>query len=172
MAKYEVKFYKGDYSDRQRQANADGCVAYVEQHFNSSSSPTANYALVITGRNASETSKNWGRWYAQSIAREFNIPVGGRDGGILVGGFNGRGDANVRYTRMPAILLEPLFGSNPAHAQWIRSESGQTRLATILSESVQRFFQDGGLIGFSIGHIYKTSRPNDRGAAIFGGGWQ
>jgi hypothetical protein len=88
----------------------------------------------------------------------------------MVGGFNGRGDANLRLTDMPAILLEPLFASNPQHAEWIRNQSGQARLARILSESIQRFFPNGGLIGFSVGHKYKTSAPNDRGAAVVGGG--
>lgn len=167
---YEVKFYKGDYRERQRAANRDNCVAYVEQHFNSASS-SSNYAVVITGYGASQTSKNWGRWYAKSVGREFGIPVAG-SGGILVGGYNGRGDGNLRYTRMPAILLEPLFASNPKHADWITSETGQFRLALILAESIRRFFPDGGLVAFSVGHKYKTSRPNDLGAPVVGGGME
>lgn len=166
---YEVKFYKGDYRQRQLAANADDCVAYVEHHFNSAASPGAGYAVVVCGSNASQTSRNWGRWYAEAIGREFNVNVGG-DQGILVGGFNGRGDDNVRYTDMPAVLLEPLFASNPAQADWIRSESGQTRLARVLVESIRRFFQKGGRIAFSVGHKYKTSAPADRGAAVAGGG--
>lgn len=165
---YKVKFYRGDYIERQRQANSDNCVAYVEQHFNSYTS-TDDYSVVITGSNASPTSKNWGRWYAAAVAREFNSRVGG-DNGIKVGGYDGRGDGNLRYTKMPAILLEPLFASNPHQAELIRSESGQARLARILCESIQRFFQDGGTIGFSVGHKYKTSNPNDRGVALVGGG--
>lgn len=90
----------------------------------------------------------------------------------MVGGYNGRGDGNLRLTDMPAILLEPLFASNPQHAEWIRSDAGQARLARILSESIQRFFQKGGVIGFSVGHKYKTSRPNAQGAAVYGGGWE
>jgi hypothetical protein len=140
----------------------------VEHHFNSSNSPSANYAVVITGSNASTRSKNWGRWYAAAIAREFGVDV--LDDGILVGGFEGRGDGNLRHTKMPAILLEPLFASNPQHAQWIRSDDGQRRLARVLCDSIQRFFDAGALIGFSVGHKYKTSKPNDRGAAVFGGG--
>ncbi len=166
---YQIKFYTGDYRARQRQANKDHCVAYLEHHFNSSSSTSAGYAVVITGYNASHTSKNWGRWYANAVSSEFGISVGG-DNGIKVGGYNGRGDFNLRFTDMPAILLEPLFGSNPQHAEWIRSDSGQIRLARIICDSLQRFFQNGGLIGFSVGHKYKTSHPNDRGAAIYGGG--
>lgn len=73
---------------------------------------------------------------------------------------------------MPAILLEPLFVSNPQQAEWIKSDSGQTKLAKILCESIQRFFQSGGLIGFSVGHKNKSSKPYDKGAAVFGGGWE
>jgi hypothetical protein len=166
---YEVRFYRGDYRQRQLAANADNCVAYVEHHFNSAASPGAGYAVVVCGSNASQTSRNWGRWYAEAIGREFDVKVGG-DQGILVGGFNGRGDDNLRYTDMPAVLLEPLFASNPAQADWIRSESGQTRLARVLVDSLRRFFQKGGRIAFSVGHKYKTAAPADRGAAVAGGG--
>ena len=168
---YEVRFYKGEYKGRQDQANSDGCIAYVEHHFNSSSSPAANYTVVITGANASQMSRNWGRWYAAAVAREFNIPMGG-DQGIMVGGYDGRGGYNLQFTNMPAVLLEPLFASNPQHAQWIASETGQARLARILCDSLQRFFPKEGIIGFSVGHKYKVSSPNDRGAAVFGGGWE
>lgn len=177
---YQVRFYTGDYPARQRAANVDGCAAYVEHHFNSAGyfddgsgmggpDPRPGYCVVIVGANASATSKNWGRWYAAAVSREFGVPVGG-DRGIVVGGYGGRGDGNLRYTAMPAVLLEPLFASNPQHAEWIRSEAGQARLAAILAESVQRFFQAGGRIGFSVGHKYKTSSPNDRGAVLAGGG--
>lgn len=166
---YQVRFYKGDYSVRQRAANADGCKAYVEHHFNSSAGTAGNYAAVIVGANASNTSKNWARWYAQAVASSFGIGLGG-DHGVVVGGYGGRGDGNVKLTDMPAILVEPLFANNPAHAEWIRSAAGQERLARILADSIQRCFPNGGLIGFSVGHKYKTSSPNDRGAAVYGGG--
>lgn len=166
---YTVKFYDGDYKPRQQKANADRAIAYVEHHFNSSSSPTTDYTVVIVGSNASSTSKNWGRWYAEAISKEFNTKVGG-DQGIVVGGFGGRGDGSVKHTNMPAVLLESLFVSNPAHAAIVRSDSGQTRLARVLVDSIQRFFPAGGLIAFSVGHKGKTSNPSDRGADVVGGG--
>lgn len=169
MSIYQVKFYDGDYKPRQQKANADKAKAYVEHHFNSSSSPSANYTVVIVGSNASTTSKNWGRWYASAISREFNTEVGG-DNGIKVGGFGGRGDGSVKHTNMPAILLESLFVSNPTHAAIVRSDNGQDRLAQVLVESIQRFFPAGGLIAFSVGHKGKNSNPSDRGADVVGGG--
>ncbi len=166
---YHVRFYKGDYVARQRAANRDNCVAYVEHHFNSAAGTAGNYAAVIVGSNASNTSKNWARWYARAVADSFGIGLAQRDG-VVVGGFSGRGDGNVKFTRMPAVLLEPLFANNPMHAQWIRSEEGQSRLAQILADSIERCFPDGGTVAFSVGHKYKASNPNDRGAAVFGGG--
>lgn len=167
--KYEVRFYKGNYYWRQKQANQDQCVAYVEHHFNSAINSLANYSLVVTGRSASETSKSWGRWYAKQVGREFMVPLSG-DRGILVGGYNGRGNANLKGTVMPAILLEPLFASNPEQAELIRSAEAQDKLAKVLVDSIVEFFPEGGLIAFSVGHKYKTSRPNDRGAPLHGGG--
>ena len=166
---YEVKFYKGDYLARQQAANSAKAVAYVEHHFNSSSSESASYAVVVVGSNASNTSRNWGRWYARAIAEQFGTKVGGDDG-ILVGGWDGRGDGNLKHTKMPALLLEPLFASNPQQADLIRSEDGQNALARVLVESIHRYFPEGGLIAFSVGHKYKTSNPADRGAPLAGGG--
>lgn len=176
LSSYTVKFYGStdepmDYWQRQKAANRDGCQAYVEAHFNSSSNSRADYALCIVGSNASQTSRNWGRWYSKAVADRFGSRVGGSDG-ILVGGYNGRGDGNIRRTTMPAILLEPMFCSNPAQADLIRSEFGQNALAQILVDSIRRFFPHGGTIGFSVGHKYKKSRPRDRGAALVGGGFE
>jgi len=166
---YDVRFYKGDYKWRQKQANRDKCAAYVEHHFNASANIKSGYSVVVVGYNSSETSRRWGRWYTSQIAKEFKIAIAGR-GGILIGGYNGRGNGNVKHTNMPAILLEPLFVSNPKHAEWVRSTAGQNKLAKVLATSIIEFFPDGSRIGFSVGHKYKTSRPQDRGAAVSGGG--
>ena len=165
---YVVKFYKGEYLERQVAASRDKAVAYVEHHFNSAG-PTANYALVVVGSNASQTSVNWGSWYAKAVAEHFGTRVYQKDG-VARGGLDGRGDGNVKHTTMPAVLLEPLFVSNPQQADIVRSAAGQAALARILAESIRRFFPQGGLIAFSVGHKYKTSRPSDRGADLAGGG--
>lgn len=166
---YTVKFYKGDYAYRQRQANADGAACYVEHHFNSSASQSASYAVAIVGSNASRKSIKWARTYVKKICGLFNVESGGNDG-IMVGGYNGRGNANLKHTSMPAILVEPMFGSNPSQAEIIRSPEGQQKLAEALADSIREHFPDGGLVAFSVGHKYKKSNPNDRGAALRGGG--
>lgn len=172
MSRYKVKFYTGSYAFRQGSANADKCVCYVEHHFNASITQSANYSLVVVGSNASRTSKEWGKYYANSVAKQFDIKSYNNGEGIIVGGFGGRGDGNIRSTNMPAILLEPMFCTNPQAASIIKSEEGQKILATILIDSITTFFPQGGLVGFSIGHKGNTARPGDLGAAIYGGGWE
>ena len=165
MSKYTVKFYTGNYRERQEAANADGAICYVEQHFNAGG---GNYSLVVVGENSSKKSQEWGQDYSYAIALEFEI----KNKGIAIGGLDGRGDDNVRHTDMPAILLEPLFCDNPDHAQIIRSAVGQDALAVLLAQSIWKHFPKGGLVAFSIGHKGKRSNPNDRGASVLGGGME
>ena len=167
---YEIYWAKGDYYNRQQAANREGCVAYLEAHYNALAKDAPgtqdNPSLVIVGANASQTSKNWGTWFSAAVAAEFGID----DRGLLIG--PKRGDYNLRYTAMPAILIEPLFCSDATHAELIKSDAGMNRLARIVVESVRRFFPSGGKLGFSVGHKYKTKNPHDRGAPIKGGGWE
>ena len=163
-SKWEVRFYTGDYKERQRQANIDGAVCYVEQHFNASSNPDANYAMVVVANNASQKSKSWGLHYALKASELFDI----RNNRLSIGGIGGRGNGNLIYTSMPAILLEPCFISNPEQARLMLEDSYQDKLAKVLADSIRVFFPDGGLVAFSIGHVGKTSNPNDRGASVAG----
>ncbi len=170
--KFSVKFYKGDYPKRQRDANADKAVLYVEHHFNGGSA-TANYSLCNVATNAGQKSKQFANSYVNRISHAFDTPLANNNfakGGVSVGGFKGRGNGNLSATNMPAVLLEPLFGTNPIYSAIIKSESGQIELARCLVETIREFFPDGGLIAFSVGHKYKTSKPFDRGVALAGGG--
>jgi len=166
MSVYNPVLYRGDYSQRQKQANSNNAICYVEQHFNSFSNPDANYAMAVTTINQPSKSKSWGAWYAQRVSEEFGIP----SNGIKVAKRGDRGYGNLCYATMPAILVEPFFISNEKGAQWAHSESQRNKLAEILSESIREFFPGGGLVVFSVGHMYKTSSPSDRGASCLGGG--
>jgi len=168
---YKVKFYTGDYRERQNQANAEKASVYIEHHFNASSNPYANYSCVIVGSNASKTSIAMADRYSDLVYQVLNVPQWDYDNdasmdGVVVGGFNGRGDGNVKYTKMPAMLLEPCFASNPASAAIIVSEEGRQLLAEVLTKTIREFVPDGGLVAFSVGHKYKRSHPGDRGASV------
>jgi N-acetylmuramoyl-L-alanine amidase len=168
---FTVKFYQGDYKARQELANADKCIAYVEHHFNNINDDSAGYPAVVVARNASQQCFKWGRSYAQLLIETFGIPGSG-DKGVNIGGLNGMSDSSLKFAAMPAILVEPFSVINPNHAQWIKSDEGRQKLAEILRESIKENFPDGGLIGFSVGHKYKKSTPQDKGAPLCGGGYE
>jgi hypothetical protein len=167
--RYRVKFYKGDYRERQRNASRDKATVYVEHHFNSVENPSAAYTCVVVGSNASKKSIEVAQTYAGLVSQHFGTKLIGKEG-ALIGGFNGRGNSNVYYTDCPAVLLEPLFVSNPVHAAIVRSDRGQDTLAECLAFTIKECFPNGGLIAFSVGHKYKTAAPKDRGAPVVGGG--
>ncbi|HRJ90078.1 MAG TPA: N-acetylmuramoyl-L-alanine amidase [Pyrinomonadaceae bacterium] len=177
MSKFQVKFYGTsarplDYGGRQRAANVDSAIAYIEHHFNGGSAK-ANYCLVNVGTNAGAKSKAMAAAYVGRISNTFGIPRANNDfakNGVSVGGYKGRGNANLVGTRMPAMLLEPLFATNPTHAAFIKSADGQQKLAAAIATTVRDHFPDGGLVAFSVGHKYKASAPHDRGVAVAGGG--
>lgn len=167
MSKFQVKFYKGEYRERQRNASRDKAICYVEHHFNMTAD--RNTSCVIVGSNASKKSIEIAADYAKLCTEHFGTKLAGANG-VVKGGYQGRGNANVYYTNCPAVLLEPLFCGNPKHVQIIKSELGQQTLAEILVLVIQTHFPSGGLVAFSVGHKYKLSKPKDRGAELLGGG--
>jgi hypothetical protein len=160
--KYSVWRARGNLTVRQQRANAAGCVAYVEQHLNSTSPPKAGqkpaqYSMAIVAENASPKSVAWARSYTRLVASLLGIP----DRGVVK--YSGRGAYNVALTTCPAILLEPGFISDPAFARVAATGEVLEAMAQALVDSIREHF-DGGLIGLSVGHGYRD-KP-DPGALV------
>ena len=168
---------KGRYVERQELANEHRAVLYVEHHINAIGVPQSkqpNVSMVIVARNASGRSIEIGGLYCKIAARELGTglsrygqtsPRGVKIGGFDAGGIKNRGDYNLRFTDMPAILLEPLFGSNTAHVEMIMSEYGRQKMVRALVETIRQSFPEGGLIALSAGHGTSSGRD---GCAIVG----
>ena len=169
MAEWKAKLYKGNYPERQKQANKDGAVCYLEMHLNSSVDPKANGTEILIAHNASETSYQWARLLAEVLSLRLGTQLR-RDLGVYRLEKKDRGNSNLQYTSMPAILCESLFISNPDEAELLRYNIGA--IADCILFSIQKSFPQGGLVALSIGHKYKTSAPNDRGAGVAGGGFE
>jgi N-acetylmuramoyl-L-alanine amidase len=164
---YTPMFFTGDYDDRQRDANGHKVNVYIEQHFNSiDGNALANYSLALVASNAGSLSRQMGTWYAAEVSKRFGI----KNNGLKVLDVNERGAFNLRYTNMPALILEPFFVSNKDGAAWAKDPVKQAVLADIINDMVRLFFPNGGLVGLSVGHKGKTSSPKDRGADVLGGG--
>lgn len=175
MSIYEVFWVategeRRDYYDRQMLANRESCDLYVEQHFNAKEYDRAglgdNPSFCLVGSNASETSKSIARTYSAKVSAEF----GTEDKGAIQVSYKGRGDYNLRFTKMPAFLPEPLFVSEPELAMIAMSDIGQKKLARILVETIKEHFPAGAKVAFSVGHLFKASQVYDRGAPVAGTG--
>ncbi|MEQ8222159.1 MAG: S41 family peptidase [Candidatus Eremiobacterota bacterium] len=164
---YKVKFYRGDYRDREEKANEDGAICYVEQHFNSTGGdPNTNYTMVLITTGASDFTRTWAEYYMNRVSEQFQLNKWKKDGiKVLVQGDRGYG--NLKYLKMPAILPEPFLICNSTGVEWAKTR--QDELARILVDSIYKFFPEGGLVAFSVGHKYKISNINDKGACPFEG---
>lgn len=156
---FTVHQARGNLTARQIGANRAGCIAYAEQHLNATTNPAINYALAIVARDASERSKDWARTYTRIVSATFGHP----DRGVSIG--PPRGSYNVKLCKCPAILLEPGFVSNPEFAAIARTGEGIDALATCLVDSIVECFPQGGLVGLSVGHMYRGK--DDPGAPVY-----
>lgn len=166
MSEIKVMWFDGDYRDRQKAANEAGVDIYIEQHLNAKEYDKPgtgdNPALCVVAHNASAKSKAIANEYAHRINLEFGWP----NRGCVQVGYKQRGDFNLRYTKMPAVLLEPLFVSDETQAAFIQTEEGQTAIAKILVDVLRMFLPNGGTVGFSCGHTGQPSKPLDKGAPV------
>jgi predicted acylesterase/phospholipase RssA len=167
-SKYTVKLYDGEPAELPQRVKGDGCVCYAEQHFGwGPNESVPSRSMVITASNATEYTKNWGRWYAREVSREFSIALGGNEGISE--------DSQVRPAldqRLGRFEVPPLFINNAAAAQIVRTEQGQERLARVLSDSIRHFFPAGGLVCLSNGHPGDPLHPDvgRQGASLKDGG--
>lgn len=156
--KYPVHNARGTLTARQQAGNAAGCVCYAEQHLNAVRNPRINHAMAIVAANASERSKDWARTYTRIVSGEFGHP----DRGVSIG--PPLGSYNVKLMRCPAILLEPGFVSNAEFAAIARTGEGIDALAGCLVDSIVQCFPEGGVVGLSVGHMFRGKA--DPGAPV------
>lgn len=165
LPKYEVNFYKGDYSIRQLNANRDNAICYYEQHFNSHPQQTSSGIEILITDNASPITIRW----AELLAENFYKVLGTRlrhSNGILEIRKGNRGYGNLAKATMPAILAEPLFISNPEEVTLLKKNI--STLGEAIANSIKEIFPKGGLVAFSVGHKYRDKFPKDRGAKVIG----
>jgi hypothetical protein len=79
------------------------------------------------------------------------------------------GFINAYANDILVVLLEPAFLTNRNDAERIHNQNVLTQLADKIASAIQQFarelrYRPIAVIGLSVGHKYKTSRPNDRGA--------
>ena len=167
QGKWSTLRFTGRYLDRQRAANKAKCVLYLEQHLNALENDLPgsqdNPAMAIVCKTVGAKSKNFAVRYSSAVSKYFSVP----NAGAQIRDSSGRGYYNLVYTKMPAVLLEPLSCSNEDHVRQLLTEEGQETLAVLLWDVVREQFPEGGCIGLSAGHAAKIG---DLGAPLRMGG--
>lgn len=160
MAAFQPIFLYGDYlgsghHNRQQLAFNLQCLCVVEFHFNS----------AVASARGGEVHYQQDDQESQEFARDMWAELASI-------GLPAHGHQPVKSTAvatrsgwidhylMTAIVLEPLFISNAGQADWLHAHSDT--LADAISAGIKGFYYEGGRIGLSAGHAYKS--VNDQGA--------
>ena len=108
-------------------ANKSEADLFISVHYNGFADPTANGTETYWYLNGSETSER----LANSIQRLMVIKLGRRDRGVKQANFY-----VLRETDMPAVLVEPLFLTNPTEENLAKSISNQRKVAEAVLEGI------------------------------------
>lgn len=154
-------FLKGDYTgknkERQRQAKVSGCDFVVSFHFNSANTPSASGAEIY------HNDKELAQKIAQELIKRITKVLGNKVRGVKSA--KGTRASFINFYHCPAVLLEPCFVSNPNEATKLHDVNVVRELAREIVEVLKLFLPADAVIGLDIGHKFKTSSPNDMGAA-------
>jgi N-acetylmuramoyl-L-alanine amidase len=172
----KIVWLKGDYTgknkERQRQAEKEKCDIVIEFHFNSASDKSASGTEV------------WHRQYSMpsrhlaAILHDKIIALGFIPRGVKSAVPTSRASFINSYPpTCVVVLLEPCFVSNRVDAEKLHKGSFMDKLADSIVAGIKDFIKSNAnrkfeVIGLSVGHKYKTSNPNDRGAACVFGDWE
>ena len=168
----KIVWLKGDYTgknkERQRQAAKEKCDIVIEFHFNASTNLDASGTEV------------WHRQYSlhsRELAKLIHdriVSLGFRPRGVKSAVPLSRAAFINAYPRTAlVVLLEPCFVTNRLDAQKLHQEGFMPQLADAVVTAINDFIAKTNrrvqIIGLSVGHLWKTSNPSDRGArCLFG----
>lgn len=118
-----------DLTNRARMANNWGADYFVSIHTNSSPNPAANgveaYVYRLGGR---------AQALAESILKSFVARLGSKNNGVRAANF-----AVLRQTRMPAVLVELGYLSNPTEALNLNSSAWRTAAAEAIYSGIYNY---------------------------------
>ncbi len=121
-----------DAAERARRANDSGAEIFLSIHLNSHSEPTAEGASTYYFPRAQS-----GEMLAESIKNNL-VELGLRDCRS-----HARSYSILKETRMPAVLIEPAFITNPDEAKLLEDPGFRRMIAQAIATGVRRYFEDG-----------------------------
>ena len=162
-------FLTGDYATRMKprqiQAKSEKCALTIDFHFNSNGSTAIGSEVYF--KDGDSKSRDFAKAVID-VFRALNLPD---HGDPLKPASEGRAAFILAYD-CPAVLIEPLFISNPTQAAWIRDANNLASLGQGIARAIKLKTTAGDKIGLSVGHFGKDSAPDDRGAKHAIEGWE
>jgi N-acetylmuramoyl-L-alanine amidase len=119
-------------TERARRANDSGADIFLSIHLNSHSEPTAEGASTYYFPRSQS-----GAMLAESIKEDL-VELGLRDCRS-----HARSYSILKETRMPAVLIEPAFITNPDEAKLLEDANFRRTIALAIANGVGRYFQEG-----------------------------
>lgn len=160
----EITWLTGDYAnvtDRQQQAAQRGCAVTVDFHFNGNG-PDARGGEVWY-KPGDSNARELGQAIVDAYS-DLNLPSHGNE--PLKEAVPGNRASFIRHYECPAVLVEPLFVSNPSadQAGWIHDDANVQALAAKIAAALEDATEnENSIVGLSIGHLYKPSSRRDTG---------
>ncbi|WP_353893334.1 N-acetylmuramoyl-L-alanine amidase [Proteinivorax hydrogeniformans] len=118
-------------SERVRVANDNNADIFVSVHVNGFTDPTARGTETYWYTRGSSSSRR----LAQIMQRRMLSALNRRDRGVKQANFY-----VLRETDMPAVLLEPLFITNPEEAELIQRKETKEKIAEVILNGIIEFY--------------------------------
>ena len=162
-----IVWLKGDYvgnHERQSQASKENCRLVISFHFNAHSNAKANGSEVFSN------GKGDADYIAARLLHIITNILGTRARGVKPAAGSKAGF--LRFYHCPAVLLEPCFITNPDEANLVHDVSIVRQLGEAIAMALVKWLPFDAVLGFDIGHKFKTSQTNDKGARCFYGDFE
>jgi N-acetylmuramoyl-L-alanine amidase len=121
-------------SDRAERANDLGAEACLSIHLNGHEDPGAEGSTCFYF-GTEDTSSPAGQRLAELIQEDVTSRMGLKDGRV-----HAMSITILRETRMPAVVVEPCFITNPKEERLLQEEGFRHDLAIAIAEGLERFF--------------------------------
>lgn len=129
---------KSQYEQMVDLVNASEALVAVELHLNAVGSPAAFGASVLY------SGSTRGREVAQAVQAAVVAALGTQDRGVHARAREGRGGSFLHDTKMPAVIVEPGFVSNPEDLTRLRTRTAEYALA--LADGITNYFRAEGAL--------------------------
>ena len=159
-----ITWLTGDYANitaRQGQVSTRGCAVTIDFHFNGNGSDAKGGEVWY--KPGDTKAKSLGQAILDAF-ESLGLPFHGTE--PLKEAVPGNRASFIKHYPKPAVLIEPLFVTNPSASQagWIHNPANVQALAQKFAEALENATDDeDALVGLSIGHLYKPSNPSDTG---------